>query len=297
MRISDLETFVRLATLRNFRAVALQCNLTQPAVSARISALERQLGVVLFERGQHGVTLTAKGAQLLHFAERILDQATRMQAAASPGAVAGVVRLGVVETVAYTWLPDLLRRLAERYPNLSVELTVNTTVALREALVNRTLDIACLMGPISQPEIVNRFVCRYPLSWVVSPDLTRKARLDLGDIRSIPVITYPRLSRPSVMIAEMFREAGMSPGRFVWSGSLATSIRMVLDGLGVGVLPPAVVSDHLAEGRLLLVEGPGPLPDLDYTCSWPVTPQNGLVPLLADMMIALNPPDAAPSVG
>ena len=192
MRLTDLDTFVWLATMRSFRAVAQRLNITQPAISARIAALERELEVTLFGRDQRSVVLTSKGLQLLAYAQRIVSLGEELRAVARPGTMVGVVRIGVVETIVHSWLPELMERLHRRYPDLSIELTVDTTVILRDRLVAREIDVACLMGPVAQPEMANRAACTFRLGWVASPKLELpRPPLALRDIARMPIITYP----------------------------------------------------------------------------------------------------------
>ena len=69
MRIRNLSSFVKVARLGSFRAASVQLHVSQPAISARINALEDELGVSLFRRGKSGTDLTEKGSELLPLAE------------------------------------------------------------------------------------------------------------------------------------------------------------------------------------------------------------------------------------
>ena len=127
MNHKRLETFVWVASLGSFRKAAERMYTTQPAISARISALESELGVKLFERevGSAPISLTAKGKDLLPYAEKILYQSEQLRKRAeSSSAYSGVIRIGVSETIAHTWLSRFLAQLHREMPNLDVELTV-----------------------------------------------------------------------------------------------------------------------------------------------------------------------------
>src|SRR5690606_12679328 len=104
--LRNIETFFWVATLGSFRAASVKLNTTQPAVSQRIASLERDLGVRLFERDARGVTLTAKGHELLSHAERMLQlRRDMLQAAREQNVMRGPMRIGVAETIVQTWLP------------------------------------------------------------------------------------------------------------------------------------------------------------------------------------------------
>ena len=170
--LRQLEAFVWVATLGNFRKTAEHLHTTQPAISTRIASLEAALGVKLFERDTGSVQLTAKGQKLLPYAEKTLQTAELLKEnSGSKTAMSGVLRLGVSETIVHTLLPAFLTRLHGEYPKIDVEIRVDTTIHLRNELVARTLDLAFLMGPISEYRIENLRLASFPLVWTASPRL------------------------------------------------------------------------------------------------------------------------------
>ena len=192
--LRNLETFVWVAQLRGFRAAAAKLNTTQPAVSARIAALEDELGARLFDRARRGAALTVKGERLLGYAERMLQlRADMLQAVLDRNEVRGLIRLGVAETIVHTWLSRLVERTHAVYPSVTLEIEVDTTPNLRAGLVKHQLDIAFLLGPISEPRMKNFALSSYPVAWVASPRLKLPAEpVPLAALARLPIITYPR---------------------------------------------------------------------------------------------------------
>ena len=210
MNYKRLETFVWVASLGNFRKAAERLHTTQPAISARIAGLEEELGVKLFERegGSSPITLTSKGKELLPYVEKILYQTEQLRKRAGLSkAYSGVLRLGVSETIVDTWLPDVLSRLHKEMPNLDVEMTVDISANLTTSIKDRTLDLGLLMGPISEPNIVNRDLCTFSLSWVASPKLDLPDRLlYLEELAKWPIITYERATKHYVESNQKYRD-------------------------------------------------------------------------------------------
>lgn len=282
MDFRALETFVWIARLGSFRAAARRLYTTQPSVSSRIAKLETELGVLLFDRAGRRVALTAKGRDLLDHAERLLAlRGDMLHAVADPQAIQGTIRLGVAETIVYTWLPKLIERLNEAYPAVSLELDVDTTVNLAEKLLEHELDLAMLMGPINQPNITNLKLCTYRLHWVASP------ALDLPDepvpitaLASWPIITYPRLTQPHIAIERLLARAG-GRLRIHASSSLATIIRMTVDGIGISALPREIIRNELARGSLREFQAEFPPPQLRFTVSYGSSPESSLTRSLA----------------
>ncbi len=289
MNFKRLETFVWVATLGSFRKAAERLCTTQPAISSRIAALEEELGAKLFVRevGPGPVALTAKGKELLPYAEKIIFMSEQLRIKANlPLSLSGILRLGVSETIVHTWLPDFFSRLHTDMPNLDVEMTVDVTSNLRAGLLDRSLDLAFLMGPVSDLSIADRELCTFPLLWVASPELELPKRLlYLEELVKWPIITYARTTKPFAEISQRFRELDGPPVRFFSSSSLSACHRLTLDAVGVSTLPQVMVAAELEAGSLRRVRATWTPSALAFTASYPVTPCNPLAELAAELAV------------
>lgn len=285
MNLKQLETFVWVATLGSFRKAAKKLNTSQPAISSRINGLEETLGVDLFARHAGHFDLTAKGVELLPYAEKMLIMADRFkERACEATSISGVVRLGVSETIVHTWLSDFLQQAHRHFPNVTVELTVDVTANMRNELVNRSLDLAFLMGPISEFSIENIGLCSFKLAWVVAPSLgIDKPVVPIADLLTYPLITYARNTRPFAQVQAMSKQENMEVARLFPSTSLAACKRMALDGLGVGMLPMALVAEELEKGSLLMIDSDWQPSDLTFTASYPREPYSPLAEKMAQL--------------
>ncbi len=271
MTLDQLQTFLWVARLQGVRRASEQINISQPAVTARLQALEDDLQVKLFDRTTRGVVLTRAGELLRGYAEQIVFvQEEIRQRVSDPTGLMGLFRVGASETIAETWLPRFLERLSLEYPRLDVELTVDISYNLREALLERQLDLAVLMGPISAYNANNVALPSFELGWYRSA-----ARPD-PDFRTTPVISYARNTRPyRELVEELSKRHG--PGVRVFScASLSASIQMIASGIGVGPIPMELAQDRVAAGQLQPFD-PGwrPAP-LCFTASWMAEPRNAL---------------------
>ncbi|VCU71084.1 HTH-type transcriptional regulator GltR [Pigmentiphaga humi] len=285
MNLRFLETFIWLARLRNFRMTAEKLHTTQAAVSNRISTLERDFGVRLFERGTRGVTLTQEGTRALAHAERILKLAQRMQNdVADRSTLSGIIRIGVVESVVHTWLPDFLRRLGELYPRVIIELTSDTALPLCEQLLNGSLDLSLQTVPVAGDEIVNSELGRYAMQWVASPALALPpGPLDLPSLAAFPIISFPRNSVGHRAMEELFAEVSVDIVRINCIASVAAMIRLAQSGFGVAALPPAVILRELEEGTLRLLPVEQAFPEFSLIASCRSGPEH----LLLDAIVRL----------
>lgn len=274
----SLEVFYWVAQLGSFRRAAERLNTTQPAVSQRVAGLELDLHVKLLERGPRATTLTPKGQELRDYVERLLRLMNELtEAVAAPAAMSGVVRLGVAETLVHTWLPRFIERVHATYPNVTLEIEVDVSPNLRNAVVDGRMDIGFLLGPVSEPSMLNLDLCSYPLAFVASPDLDlgepgADGRWPLAKLLSKPIITYPTTTRPYIVLRQLLARRSIATPRIYSNSSLSTIVRMTLDRIGVSVIPPVVIAPELARGELRIVPTDASLPDLVFHATTSIVP-------------------------
>lgn len=277
INLQQIKTFLWVAKLGGFRRAAEKLYASQPAVSARIASLEEALGVPLLERTTGGVRLTSKGQDLLGYAEQLtLLVETIEERIGDPAEFEGVLRLGVSETIVQSWLPVFLARLRELYPKVNLELSVDVSVNLRDDLLSRALDLALLMGPVSEYSVTNLELPDFPIAWYVGGRIAEEAVP--GDPEELllqhPVITYARNTRPfSEIKAELLRRYGPSTRLFP-SSSLSACFQMVRDGVGIGTLPVALASGAVQRGELFELPLPWRPKALQFTASFVSEPSS-----------------------
>ncbi|MFG1330049.1 LysR family transcriptional regulator [Xanthobacter autotrophicus] len=291
----SLEIFYWVSQLESFSKAAERLNTTQPAVSQRIAALETELRTRLFERSSRSISLTEKGRVLVDYAERFLRlRAAMLEAVATPEAMRGVVRLGVSETIVQTWLSRFIERAHAVYPNVLIDITVDVTPVMRDALVKRELDLAFLLGPVSEPNMHNLDLGSYALAFVAASDLPIAAEpLSRRDLLKYPLITYPKSTYPYTFLREILSIPEIGSPRLFSNSSLSTIIRMTEDHIGISVIPPDVIRAELAAGKLRVVETEVSLPDLAFTASYPMAMGGGIAGPLAALAAEVAREDRA----
>ena len=150
MNQRQLESFLAIAKHGSFAAAAERLFITQSAISARIKELEDDLGVELFDRSLKKVQLTIKGRELVQYAEQISVLFDEIRSkVGTAGAQSGVVRIGVVELVAITWMSKLLAVLRKEFPAVTVEFEVALRPPLLERMRSGNLDMAIIIGEVT----------------------------------------------------------------------------------------------------------------------------------------------------
>ena len=294
MNLKQLETFLWVAKLGSFSKTAERLFTTQPAISSRIANLEAELLVQLFDREGGEVRLSAKGVELLALAEDALGAVQAMRDLAGvPAEISGILRLGVSETIVQTWLSDLLAELRENYPGLDVEISVDVTANLRNELVEHAIDIALLMGPVSEYTVTNTPLNSFPLIWAMRPPTGTKPgakpgrkgklRMTLKEMRQYPILTFPRNTRPYFEISEAMRARTGEVPRLFPSTSLSACQRMAERGVGIGSLPRVFAENALNDGRLIEIESDWYPTALNFTASYIADPSRPILARVAEM--------------
>ncbi len=278
MNLRFLETLVYVAELRSFRQAAARLHTTQPAVSARIRALEDSLGVELVDRTGRDVRLTPAGVEAVRYARAIAElNADMCQRLSSAQMLQGILRLGVIDTIIHTWLPRLIERLRTTYPQVSFELTADTSISLAAQLRAGDIDLALLMGPLDDDGIVNRDLGRYPMAWVANPDrFAFDGPIDVAQLADYPILSYPRHSKPYRTIERCFEASRGRQPLLNCSNSLASLVRLAVDGIGIAAIPPAVIERELAAGTLVRLPVRQAFPGLRFTACYADRPPAAL---------------------
>jgi DNA-binding transcriptional LysR family regulator len=281
----SIETFLWVVKLGSFRKAAQRLNTTQPAISQRIAQLEREMGVKILNRDHRVASPTPAGRQMMVYAEKLIGLRSEMMAEISDrSAVRGVLRLGVAETIVHTWLPRLVKSVNEVYPNLSLEIEVDITPNLSARLLAQEIELAFVVGPLSVSGVQSRLLCDYPINFLASPTLgLGSGPVERHELARFPIITFPRKTLPYDAVRAVFDRPDLPPIRLHASASLATVIHMAIEGLGVAVIPSAIVANELADGRLQLLDTDVKIAPLSFSASWLASPDIMAVERVADL--------------
>lgn len=270
MHLNQLETFMWIATLRNFHAAAARLNLTQPGISARIAALELELGRRLFTRRKRKVALTKDGVDFLHYAQEVLRLTTSLRSTRStPELRHQTLRIGMVDTLSHAILPALVRETMMRISSANVEITVDSTAHLQRMLANREIDIAFLVGVIYEPNIRAIWLADLQLEWLASPEIVaaRPTTYNLKDLIKHRIITFEAGTHVSHEIDALIGRKKLTPTKRIGCTSVGMIREFVRQGLGIGTLPAAAAQAEIARNEIVILPTNVKLPAFDiFAC-------------------------------
>ncbi|MEN2421580.1 LysR substrate-binding domain-containing protein [Streptomyces rimosus] len=241
--LAQLRAFVAVAEHLHFREAAAEIGMSQPALSGAVSALEEALGVQLLERTTRKVLLSPAGERVAARARTVLEAVGDLmeEAEAARAPFTGVLRLGVIPTVAPYLLPTVLRLVHDRYPNLDLQVHEEQTGSLLDGLQQGRLDLLLLAVPLGAPTITELplfdedFVLVAPQDhWLGGRgDIPREALKDMD----LLLLDEGHCLRDQAL--DICREAGREDGAPVTTSAagLSTLVQLVAGGMGVTLLP------------------------------------------------------------
>ena len=268
--VKELEAFIAVLEEGNFEGAARRLNATSPAVSKRISELESELGVRLFERTTRRCHITLRGRALVPFAQRVLADISEIQRAVGErSSLTGHVRLGVPESIACTLLPEILRSVSANLPELTIGTKVGFSVGHMREVRSRELDIACVVGPVFGEDLVSEPFCEIPLSWIAAGPTWTEEPLTIDELAKRTIL-LPANGRHRPVIEGWFKSRGLRVKQIITCNSLALAVKLTTIGMGLSLVPIECARQELDSHIVTIVPVQVQLPTNSYVMTYRV---------------------------
>jgi DNA-binding transcriptional LysR family regulator len=265
MDLTLLRAFVTVANEGNLTRAAVQLHLTQPAVSLQIKHLQESLGLTLFTRTSHGLSLTRDGQALLPHAERALGAAGDVQRAAASlrHEVRGRLRIGTILDPEFLRLGGFLKQLVETWPHIETALRHGMSGWVLEQIRAGELDVGYYIGQPSEDDArdgaafhaltLTHFQYRVlaPAGW---KDRVKGAR-DWRALAALPWIWTPPASAHHRLLSRRFAEAGVKPVKVAEVDQEPSMLDLVKSGVGLTLARDATAIAEAHAHALTIVEG------------------------------------------
>ncbi len=254
----QLQVFVQVATLGSVRAAAGHLHLTQPAASMALRDMEHQLGAPVFDRERGRLHLNPRGRELLPLAQELLERYAEFgRHGAGDAALGGELRVGTSNTVGNYRVGELLGRFVEAHPQVTIRLRVANTEAIAAAMLDHALDVGCVEGPVTHPQLEVRPWRTDMLVVCARPDhpLAGRRRLAAAHFAGARWV----LREPGSATRALSERAlgQLPPGLTVLELDQIEAIKQaVVAGLGIACLPAVAVTDAVTAGRLKVLHTP-----------------------------------------
>lgn len=301
MNMKQLETFYWIERLGSFSAAAERVHTTQSTISMRVQELEQSLGVKLFERSHRRVRLTSKGKELVPYVRQLIEITAEIQSRITPSeTLSGVIKVGVIEIIALTWLPEFIRAMQLRYPNVSLQLEVALSLDLLDKLASGELDVVFTSGRTSAgSNHVIESLGAVEFEWMASPALGIPERaITPAELNAWPFITLNRQSIHHHTIEAWLKDSQVRVRHLIECNSLTVAATLVAAGLGVSRMPPVCYRRELQEGVLRIVETTRPMPAVEVFAMYAPDESQPLAPLITRLAAeASRPSHGVPAGG
>jgi DNA-binding transcriptional LysR family regulator len=264
VQLAQVEGFVEVARQGTLSRAAEGLFVTQPALTARLQALEAEIGAPLFRRTRRGMELTEAGRAFLPYAERALTalrEGGELVGELGRG-IAGELVIGAAPGVGTYVLPQLLVRFTEHNPNVRLVVRTGHSEEVLGMVLRNEIDVG-LVRELRHPLVESQPLYEDELVLVVEPghSFAETGRIALEAISGERLILFDRTSSYYDLTNALFREAGVAPRGIMELDNIDAAKQMVEQGLGVALLPGTAVSAELEAGTLnaVTIEGARPI--------------------------------------
>jgi DNA-binding transcriptional LysR family regulator len=250
----QLEAFAEVVGRGSVTRAAQALYVTQPALTARLNALEQALGTPLLVRRRGGVRLTEAGRAFLPYAERALQAVAEGRAVLTElelGA-AGHVAICASPVVSTYALPTILKRFSETHPGVQVAVRTGHSEEMIE-VVKRDEVAVGLLRAFNDPDVEQFTLYEDELVLVVHAAHPCGDVVRLADLANEHFVLFDRASSYHELTNAMFLDAGIAPRSVMELDNVDSARKMVEQGLGVAFLPHVAVADEVRSGRLRIV--------------------------------------------
>ena len=266
MELSDLKVFQAVVQQGGVTRAARALHRVPSNVSTRIKQLEEDLDVHLFLREGKQMQLTPQGKLLLDYATRLLALAEEARGAMHDNKPTGVLQLGAMESTAAMRLPSLLSALHARYPEMSVELRTGPPRPLTAKVLAGELDAALVAEPVSDPRL--SAVLAYVEELVLIAPADHAPIRSARDMQQTALLAFePDCPHRGLLLA-WCAQGKVAPQRIIELGSYHAMLGCCVAGMGVALIPAAILETYTERARLSVHTLPRPFQTMRIQLIW-----------------------------
>lgn len=255
MDLRSLNTFIQVAELNSFSKAGEKLGYSQPTVSFHIKQLENELGLQLFERIGHTITLTDDGRNTLAYAQQICRLSDEMVSGKDENTnPKGTIHLAMADSLCAPLIIDKFSAFRKKYPDISLNVATSGTQQLFKLLDHNEADIVCTLDNhiystsyvISNEEKIGvHFVCS------VDNPLSNKNNLTVTDLLTKPFILTEKGMSYRRLLDEKLASKSIEINPTLEIGRADLICRLVEKNMGVSFLPDYVTERAVKKGKIV----------------------------------------------
>lgn len=252
----QVECFLVVAKLGSMSRAAEEMFLTQPSLTARIAALEKEIGAQLFVRTKQGMRLTEAGREFMPYAERCVGsiESGKQRLNEIQEGTEGHLKLGALPRVSTYTLPTLLEEFARTHPRVRVSIATGHSKDVLDMVITEEVQLG-IARAMTHPDVENIPLYEEKLVLAVNPQhrFAERGSVTLSELRDEQLILFDRASGNYELTKSLFRNTGIPEPRIMELDNIEAAKRMVEHHLGIAFLPRQATQRAVAAGRLCLL--------------------------------------------
>lgn len=254
MTITQLETFLKITETSSFTSAANLLGYAQSTVTMQIKQLEEELNCLLFERLGKSIVLTPEGERLSVYAQKMLqlEREILLEVPAS-NEPAGILRLGVSESLCYNTFPQLLMEYKKKFPKIEIQLQFISHDTFPLLLKKGVLDMVYTLNPyIESTDLVMLYKKPETLGFYASPQypLAGKKNIEESDLKNIPLLLTSHECSFRAMLVESLAKLSITPKIVLETSSKEILKQFAINQLGVAFMPDMAVQKEMENHSL-----------------------------------------------
>ncbi len=257
MELRQLQYALMIAAECNFSRAAEKLHIAQPSLSQQLSKLEKELGVLLFQRNTSTVELTHAGREFMKRAQRIVDEMEilRVEMEDISQLRKGRITVGSMPITGSHLLPHVLPAFRAGYPGIDVTLVEDTSHNLERLTASGKTDISLLSLPLTEPTLDYEPIADEPIDLAVPPNHPLALRfassppqgIEMKELENEPFIILKQGQGFRKIVLDLCRQAGFEPQVVFESSNMETLQSLVAAGMGVTLVPRFVARSKRSE--------------------------------------------------
>ena len=261
MDLRGLQIFIEVAELKSFTRAGERLGYSQPTVSFQIRQLEQELGVPLFDRIGHTVSLTDAGREALDYAQRICNLSREMTITAGQSReISGTIRLGMADSLCYPLIARDFAAFRQQYPGITLRILDAGTEELFRMLDHNEVDLVCTMDSrVFDTSYITAAEEPIGAHFVVSSDnpLARQKKVTIEQVVGCPFLLTEKGMSYRRLMDETLAANALEVRPVLETARADLICMLVAQDMGISFLPDYVTEEDVRSGRLrrLQVDG------------------------------------------
>ncbi|CAM2793730.1 LysR family transcriptional regulator [Paenibacillus sediminis] len=257
MELRQLLYTLQIAEERNFSRAAEKLHIAQPSLSQQLSKLEKELGVMLFQRNTSTVELTHAGVSFIEHAQKIMDavEQLKQEMADISQLHKGRVIIGSMPITGSHLLPHVLPAFRESYPGIEITLLEDTSMNLEKLTANGQTDLSLLSLPLAEPSLTYEPIGIERIDLAVPPNhpLAKRAanwpsmRVSIEELKDESFVVLKKGQGFRTITVDLCRQAGFEPNVVFESNNIETVQSLVATGMGITFVPQFIARARRSE--------------------------------------------------